>query len=254
MPSPTSPPDPVPGIPRLTDVQRIALPDVSGQASAFGAWLALAAPPRAPGLLLVPQGLGRDEDVAAQCQYWARQGFHTLGPDLLWRQAPAQRGTPAHAVDIDQGVNDLQLAANWMIHLDGSPRPVGCVGHGLGGLLSFRTAVYGPLHAAVAYAPRGIERHLDEIPSLDCPVMIHLDESDAQLLPPLSSRLARALAERPGSICHRYPVHEAGPSNPLVAGSHHATASDLDEAAHAETLAHRRTAAFLRLHLDEGPP
>ncbi len=222
----------------------------------FGAWLALAAEPRAPGVVVVPEALGRDEDLAVQCQHWASQGFHALGPDLSWRlpatAASAAMAPSAPDVDIDQGVNDLQIAIDWLRHLDGPPRPVGCVGHGLGGLLSVRAAVYGRLDAAVAYAPLGIERHLDEIPALACPVLIHLNESDPRLPAATQTRLARLLSARADAACHRYPaLASRRSSEPASAAPDPASAHDHGAAA-ATVLAQTRSLDFLHRHLRSG--
>ncbi|UXH80506.1 dienelactone hydrolase family protein [Roseateles amylovorans] len=238
---------------------KIELPHLSSRTESFDAYLALAAAPDAPGIVVIPEALGRDEDLPAMCQRWAADGFHALGPDLLWRhprppaRPPAESATPPlpeapvpphphYGFDVDQGVNDLQVAIDWLAGMDsshGARRRVGCVGYGLGGVLSYRAAVYGRLDASVVYYATGVERFLDEVHTPDCPMLMHVAGKDEAASPGDRHRMAQTLSARPATQLYLYPQAPHGFAR-LAGPQREPAAADL---------ADQRSRDFLARHL-----
>jgi len=227
----------------------LPLPD--GRAGTLKAYLARASDPAAPGVVVLHDMLGMNADMREVCDELAAQGFHALCPDLYWRlepgahfceSDPAQRQAAlalSRAFDVDQGVNDLQHVIDWLRQLDGQMRLVGCVGYCLGGLLSYRVAACCRSDAAVVYYGAGIERHLDEVGTLACPLLIHLAALDEYILPPTQAALAQALLPVAGVDLRIYPQTHHGFAR--RGGRHY----DQEAAG----LADQRSLAFLRHHL-----
>lgn len=235
--------------------QTIDIPTLPSHAMPFRGHLVRTDDPDAPGVVVLHEIFGLNADMRELCARLADEGFHALCPDLFWRQRPgidrpaadvAGDGPDEMALrrgfDVDEGVNDVQLAIDLLARLDGAegpPRRVGCLGFCLGGLLSYRVAACCRTDAAVAYYGAGIERHLDEIRSLGAPLLLHLAEHDEFVPASAQRRIADVLAADPRVQLHRH------------AGAHHGFARrhgprwQPDAAATAEAL----TLAFLRTHL-----
>jgi carboxymethylenebutenolidase len=227
------------------------LPQPDGRPGVIDAYLARARDATAPGVVVLHEMLGVNADMQQVCDRLAAQGFHALCPDMYWRQRPRALFSEhdntereealalGRSFDVDLGVNDLQHVMDWLRQLDGQTRKVGCVGYCLGGLLSYRVAACCRSDAAVVYYGVGIERHLDEVHTVACPLLIHFAAQD-DFIPP-STLVAMSQVLRPvfGLELQQYPNTRHGFAR---RGGKHFDAG-------AAALADERSHAFLKAHL-----
>jgi carboxymethylenebutenolidase len=232
----------------------LCLPQPDGQPGVIDAYLALARQPDAPGVVVLHEMLGVNADMLLICDRLAAHGFHALCPDLYWRQRPRALFSEhdpeereaalalGRAFDADLGTNDLQHIMDWLRQLEGGPRKVGCVGYCLGGLLSYRVAACCRSDAAVVYYGVGIERYLDEVHTLACPLLVHLAAQDDFIPPTTQAALSDRLTAVSGTVLLSYPDTRHGFAR---RGGKHFDAA-------AAMLADERSRRFLAQHLHAG--
>ncbi len=78
---------------------------------------------------------------------------------------------------MNTGVEDIAVTIGFARTLPEVKGKIGSVGFCLGGLLSFLTASRTDVDASVSYYG-GTDQHLDELPKIEIPLMLHLAEED----------------------------------------------------------------------------
>jgi carboxymethylenebutenolidase len=208
-----------------------------------------------PGLLLIYEALGMNQEMAAAARELAVEGWTVLIPDLFARGAkPLCVARCLRTVITGEGaaLDDLESARRWLAAQPGvDPERIGVIGFCMGGGFALLLAMTGRYRASAPFygmAPKSMDR--------SCPVVASYGKRDAMLRND-PARLTGNL-ERLG-VPHDVKVYpEAGhsfytpapgrfveamlPYTPLRGGYHEASARD----------AHRRVVAFFREHLD-GP-
>lgn len=197
----------------------VAAADGSGE---FGAYLALPASGRGPGLVLAQEIFGVNASMRQMADAFAAEGYVVLVPDLFWRQQPGielgytpeewQRAFALYqAFDEAKGMVDLQstmAALRARPEMDGGK--LGVVGFCLGGKLAYLAACRTDCDVAVAYYGVGIEQALGEADHIRCPLVLHIAELDKYGPPPVREQIVDALSGRPGVELYVYPgVHHA---------------------------------------------
>jgi carboxymethylenebutenolidase len=148
---------------------------------------ALLARPNAPGphatVIVIHENMGIDpnNDTAGPhfdnlTRRFARQGFTAIAPNLY------QRGGGPEANPGDQVAGDLTALFNWLkqqdyVKSDG----IGCVGFCWGGGTSLRAAIAIPEMAAAVIFYGGNPDPIDQVASVQCPVMGFYGEEDARI-------------------------------------------------------------------------
>jgi len=208
-----------------------------------------------PGLLLIYEALGMNQEMAAAARDLAAEGWTVLIPDLFARGAkPLCVARCLRTVVTGEGpaLDDLESARRWLVGQPGvDAERIGVIGFCMGGGFALLLAMTGRYRASAPFygmAPKSMDR--------SCPVVASYGKRDAMLRND-PARLTGNL-ERLG-VPHDVKVYpEAGhsfytrapgrlveamlPYTPLRGGYHEASARD----------AHRRVVAFFREHL-EGP-
>lgn len=222
-------------------------------AGSFAAYLAQPQGTPAPAIVVVHEVFGVNEDLRQTCDELAAQGYIALCPDLFWRTDPGLSLTDRTederakalalymAFDLDKGVQDIAATIDVARSLPGCNGKVGVVGYCMGGLLTYLTAARVGTDAAVAYYPGNADKHLDEAPSLESPLLVHLAEEDEYIGKAAQAEIREALAHRPDVQVYSYP----GCAHAFA--RHRGIAYDLAAAA----LANGRSANFLVRHLKD---
>jgi len=204
-----------------------------------------------PGIVVVQEIRGVNEDIRGICDRLARQGYLAIAPDMLWRQernAVFDPDTPAGwdkamslnaGFDEDKAVRDIGSAVEW---LRGQPRcsgKVGVIGYCLGGKLAFLSSARTGADAAVAYYGIGIENVLNEIDAGFAATMLHVAALDRFVPPEAQLLLAEQALATPALTTHIYP------------GAHHGFARSGGVHFHeaASVAAQQRTEEFLQRQL-----
>jgi carboxymethylenebutenolidase len=202
----------------------------------------------APAVVVIQEAIGVNSGLRATCDELATKGFIAICPDLYWRQEPmlqlsgekdlSRAYALCRALDIDKGVAYIQETVERARDMYWCTGNVGVMGFGLGGLLTYLTAVRGGVDAGVCYYGDRTEEFLNESSSLRGPLLLHQGDVDEFVSPMAQAAIRRALAPR-------------GVEIQTYAGSHHAFARpqgmhfDADAASEASA----RTVAFFRNHL-----
>ena len=219
-----------------------------------GRFMAYHAAPRSgtgPGLVLIQEIFGVNKVMRDIADHFAAKGYHTVCPDLFWRQKPGIQLTDKSEAEWNQafgylkgfdepkGIEDLIATSEHLRTLQGVTGKVGSVGYCLGGRLAFLMATRGPTDANVGYYPIGIENNLDEAAKITKPVLLHIAEEDQFCPKEAQQKIVAALGKHAKATLHRY------------AGVNHAFAREgganwNDSAA---ALANNRTTEFLKINL-----
>ncbi|KQX17461.1 MULTISPECIES: dienelactone hydrolase family protein [unclassified Sphingomonas] len=205
----------------------------------------------APGIVVIQEIRGVNEDIRGICDRLARQGYLAIAPDMLWRQernAVFDPDTPAgwdkamslhQGFDEDKAVRDIGSAVEWLRAQPGCSGKVGVIGYCLGGKLAFLSAAHGGADAAIAYYGIGIEHVLDAIDADFAPTMLHVAELDRFVPAEAQAALVERARTTPALTVHVY------------ADAHHAFARSEGVHFHAAAAAaaQARTEGFLQHHL-----
>jgi carboxymethylenebutenolidase len=157
--------------------------------------------------------------MRSTCDEFAAVGYYAICPDLYWRQQPnldLSDGSEAEVerafalmarFDLDRGISDIRAAIAFAIAAGCTS--VGVVGYCLGGLLAFLAVCRTKAACGVAYYPSEIDKHLDEVPAIKRPLMVHVADHDRTTTADAARRVKAALANSPLTIVHGYPADHA---------------------------------------------
>jgi carboxymethylenebutenolidase len=175
--------------------------------------------------------------------FLADRQFTALCPDLYWSVAPEAN---LAETDVEQArslraklddaavVRDIGAAIDFLRQHPACTGSVGVVGYCWGGLLAFLTAASGKADAAVCYYGVGIEKHLDKVDQIQCPILLHYGGKDPYAGPEVAAQVRSALQGKPATVWE-YPDAGHAFARPGGAHYHHPSAD----------LADMRTLAFL---------
>jgi carboxymethylenebutenolidase len=233
-----------------TRYETIVTPDGAG----FDAFCAVPASGSGPGVLLLQEVFGINDNMRGLAEKLAGHGYVVLVPDMFWRVEPrferkdesglGEAFAMVQQFDFEAGVGDIESTHAHLLAMRECSGKVGAVGFCLGGALAFAAATLsrvdgrGP-DAAVCYYGSGINDLLGHVDALECPCLFHYGSNDAYIPAENIAEVEEAVAGRPGVAFHRY---DAG-----HAFSNWDAPSMYDEAAADE--AWSRTLAFFDAHL-----
>jgi carboxymethylenebutenolidase len=171
----------------------------------FDAYLALPAALPGPGIVLLQEIFGVNEDMRAIADWYAKRGFVVLCPDLFWRQergveltdqteAEWQRAFALYrGLDEARAVEDAGAALAFLRAHTACSGKVGAVGFCLGGKLSYLLATRYDPDCTVGYYGVGIENALAEAANLSSPIMLHVAQEDEYCPPEAQAQIHSAL-------------------------------------------------------------
>lgn len=203
----------------------------------------------APGIVLLQEIFGINDNIRGLSDRLAEAGYLVLAPDVFWRiERRFERKDESGLTDGMARVQQLDFAevggdlAATVAHLRALPEcdgRVGVVGFCLGGTLAFVTAAVAKPDAAVSYYGSGTAGQLGLLEQIDCPLLFHYGENDPYIPEEQIAAVEQATADRPDVTVHRYAAGHAF--------SNWDAPSMYDEAA--ATQAWERTLAFFGEHL-----
>jgi carboxymethylenebutenolidase len=224
---------------------------INGRDGNFPAYIAQPKTLPAPGVVVLQELFGVNEDIRKTCDELAAQGFIAVAPDLFWRQEPGvdlsvtserdwQHGLRLYqAYDREAGARDVKDTAKFVARLPECTGKVAVMGFCLGGLMTFLTAVRYGVDAAVVYHGGDTEKYLDKLDGFHAPMLMHLAEEDEFISKSAQAEIKKALAGKPNATVYSYPgqYHAFARHN----GAHYNAA--------AASLANGRTTDFLNQQL-----
>jgi carboxymethylenebutenolidase len=213
----------------------------------FRAYAAGIAESATSGLVVLQEMYGVNEGMRRACDHFAAAGYYAICPDLYWRQQPEVELSDGSEAEVDKAFSlmarfDLEKAISDIRAAIASAVTAGCssvgvVGYCLGGLLAFLAVCRTEAACGVAYYPSEIDKHLDEIPAIKRPLMVHLADFDRTTTADATTRVKVALSRSSFTTVHSYPADHAFAR---VGTKYFAFNKDLAE------LANLRTLEFLR--------
>ena len=220
---------------------------------AFDAYLALPPSGRGPGIVLLQEIFGVNQDMRRIADWYAARGYVVLCPDLFWRQQPGIQLTDqtdaewARAFELYKGLDEAKAvndAGATLALLRAHPActgKVGAVGFCLGGKLAYLIATRYKTDCSVGYYGVGIENALDEIANLNGQLMLHIAEKDGFCSSEAQAKIHTALDGNAQVTMHDYLGQDHAFAR--VGGAHY-------DAVAAE-LANERSLKFFARHLSE---
>jgi carboxymethylenebutenolidase len=216
---------------------------VDTAAGAFEGYLAEPAQPTGRAVVVLQEIFGVTKKIRGYCELFAQAGYAALAPDLFWRQAPGVQLSHAEGdlkkafqllggLDDGDALSDVQACVA-ELKKRGATK-VAVVGFCLGGKLAALSAAGALADAAVSFYGVGLEKHLDDLRAVRCPMQMHFGGKDSYV-PEAALAAIRGAVPNPGNL-HLYP--EAG---------HAFFRPDLKDAESAA--AWDRSRAFLNQHL-----
>lgn len=222
--------------PSTTDVQL-------KMASGHTAHAALATPQsgRAPGVVLIHEWWGLNEEMRATAVRLAEQGFLALAVDLygghVTDEVPRARDLMT-SMDVAKTRETLVGWVGWLRQAEGCSGKVATLGFCMGGAWSLNASLATPVDATVIYYG-GVQKSADDLGSLRGPVLGHFGRKDQSITPEMAEKFRQALT-RAGKP-HEIHLYEADHAFARLGGpNYNAAAADLAE---------RRTLVFLRAQL-----
>lgn len=230
------------------------MPEINIKAADGGSFMAYMAKPKvspAPVIVVIQEIFGVNQVMRDICDDLATDGFITICPDLFWRQEPGIQITDQteaewarafelfNGFDVEKGVSDLIETIKAARTLEGSTGKVGTVGFCLGGKLAYLMATRSDADCNVSYYGVGIQDLLDEASKIKNPLLMHIAALDKFVPKEAQEKILAALKDHPQVEAHVYPGVDHAFAR--VGGEHYNR--------EAATLAHQRTAAFLKKNL-----
>ncbi len=219
------------------------MPDVTikGPDGSFSAYLALPETGSGPGILMIQEIFGVNQDMRDHCDAMAGQGYVALCPDLFWRLKPGVQLTDQtdaewqqaaelyQALDTDMAVEDLKQSLTYLRGLDACSGKVGSMGFCLGGLLAYLMATRSDTDCNIGYYSVGIETRLDEAAQITAPTLLHIAEEDKFVPPAIQRQIHDGLKDHAAVTLYSYPGMDH------AFARHNGTHYDADAALLAET-------------------
>ena len=189
------------------------------------AYLAQPAQGSGPGLVLVHEILGINDFMRAMADRYAEEGYVCLVPDLFWRleaavdlgysESELERGAVLRArFDVEQGVRDVDATLNALRALPAQRGKVGVVGWSMGGLIASLAAARLEFDCAVSYYAVGLDKHLEEIARIACPILFQVGDADTKVTAAARDALARVVGEHTQLALQIYPGCRHAFANP----------------------------------------
>jgi carboxymethylenebutenolidase len=164
--------------------------------------------PDAPGLVVVQEWWGVNDQIKNRAAWFASHGFHAVVPDLYRGKVATDHEEAGHLMnDLDWpgAVADIAAAAEYLkTH---GAKKVGVVGYCMGGALSFASGVHVPALSAAAPFYGIPQKQLADVSKIKIPVQAHFGKLDS--MKGFSDPEAAAAVERdlkaagvPHEVCH----------------------------------------------------
>ena len=182
----------------------------------FRAFVSKPASETAPGIVLLQEESGTNNQIENMCDLLAEEGYLVVAPDVFARldrdvnlgysQEDVEKGVPlSERFDTEQGLRDIGVAIAALRSMPGCDGKVGTIGFSLGGTLAVLAAARYDVQCAISYYGVGIERHLDEGNLITSPLVMHFAEEDKFSSPETISAIRRAFAGHKNVKVYTYP-------------------------------------------------
>lgn len=136
-----------------------------------------------PGVLLIHEWWGLNDQIKSMAREFAQQGFAALAVDLYGgevAQTPERARELMGQVKDDQAIDTLTTWVQWLEQRPETTQQIGVVGWCFGGGWALRTAIHAPVDAAVIYYGN-VDVPADRLQQIDAPVLGHFATKDQHI-------------------------------------------------------------------------
>jgi carboxymethylenebutenolidase len=216
----------------------------------FNAYMAVPASGYGPGIVVLQEIFGVNQNLREVADWYAAHGFVALVPDLFWRIQPGIELTDKgddwkRAIDLymkvdeTKAVEDAAAALEFLRKHSSCSGRAGAVGFCMGGKLAYLLSTRFKPDCAVGYYGVGVEKSLDEAQNLGSPLLLHIAGLDKFCPPEAQSQIHATLDGNPLVTLHDYPGMDHAFAR--IGGEHYDVAS--------AEIANLRTLEFFVRHL-----
>ena len=188
----------------------------AGNGQAFSAYLATPKQGSGPGLILLQEIFGINPYMKSMADRFAEEGYVVLVPDLFWRMKPgvdlgysgenfAEALGYNERFDLALAVDDIASTMKALRALAQHAGKVGAVGYCLGGKLAMLAAARTDIDCAVSYYGVGLDAFLEEVPSIQCPMVFHFAGNDAMCPEAAREKIQKAFSANSAIEQYVYP-------------------------------------------------
>jgi len=181
-----------------------------------------------PGVIILTEMWGIAPLNRNMADTFARQGWCVLIPNMFWRSAfpgllsyeepyRTRAWERLRAFDFDCAADDVRTAAGWLRASPFCSGKVAAIGFCMGGRTAFLAAARSGVDAAAALYALGIDRHLDEVGKIACPLQLHNGLNDEHVPRQEIDSVAQAVQRNSYIAVHLYPGAGHGFFNPVHA-------------------------------------
>ena len=199
--------------------------DIPTEGGSFKAYLALPASGSGPGMVMLQEIFGISTYMKAMADLYAEEGYVAIVPDLFWRLEPGVSLDYSEAgfkkalelnsrFDSKTAVVDMRATVKALRAHKAVTGKVGALGFCLGGRLAVLAAAHCGIDAAVAYYGVGIEKELDSVKAVKCPMVLHFAEKDSYTPPAVIEQVRAGFKGRDDVEIYVYPGVDHGFNSP----------------------------------------
>jgi carboxymethylenebutenolidase len=180
----------------------------------FKAYLAKPEKGSGPGIVLLQEIFGINQYVRDVADYYAEEGYVVIAPDLFWRLEPGVELDESQfekafglyqKFDVAKAVDDIAASVTALKARPECVGKIGALGFCLGGALAYLAAAHVGVDCAVGYYGVGIEKSLDLMPKIKCPLVLHFAADDKFVPEAAREQIRAAFAGNPNVEIHVYP-------------------------------------------------
>jgi carboxymethylenebutenolidase len=192
--------------------EMVTFPSNGSQAEGY---LAKPASGSGPGVIVIQEWWGLNDNIKGIAERFAKEGFVALAPDLYHGQVtaePDEAGKIMMSMNIGQAAKELTGAVDYLAGLDAATgSKVGCVGFCMGGGLSLYLASLKPEIGACVIYYGVLPGAQPDLAKVQAAVLGHYAENDAFASPESARALEKQLKDAGRDVeFHIYPGTEHG--------------------------------------------
>ena len=180
----------------------------------FKAYLAKPEKGSGPGIGLLQEIFGINQYIRDVADYYAEEGYVVIAPDLFWRLEPGVELDETQFekafglyqnFNVAKAVDDIVASVTALKARPECVGKIGAVGFCLGGALAYLAAAHAGVDCAVGYYGVGIEKSLDLVPKIICPLVLHFAAADKFVPEAAREQIRAAFAGNQDVEIHIYP-------------------------------------------------